>query len=158
MGVLAVSALVAFKYSTRAGEMQQMLGGENSRLLFMEEGAGERNWEENRSREVTVSETRQGGSQQYHTGVLSFLGRERGRITTKNIGIMYIVRPVSWMQRLAVSINWESYLWALFAKFMSKESSAGSYEGIIPCAVVDYSHKAECEHRGEVPKTVCWNE
>ena len=38
-----MSALVAFKYSTYACEMQQMLGREKARLLFMEEGAGERN-------------------------------------------------------------------------------------------------------------------
>ena len=41
--LLAASALVAFKYSTRACKMQQMLGREKARLLFMEEGAGERN-------------------------------------------------------------------------------------------------------------------
>ena len=41
--LLAVSALAAFKYSTRARRLQQMLGREKARLLFMEEGAGERN-------------------------------------------------------------------------------------------------------------------
>ena len=34
---------MAFKYSTRAHRLQQMLGREKARLLFMEEGAGERN-------------------------------------------------------------------------------------------------------------------
>ena len=41
--LLAASALVAFKCLTCAHEMQQMLGREKARLLFMEEGAGERN-------------------------------------------------------------------------------------------------------------------
>ena len=41
--LLVVRALVAFKYSTPARKMQQMLGREKARLLFTEEGAGGRN-------------------------------------------------------------------------------------------------------------------
>ena len=37
------SALVTFKYSTHAREIQQTLGREKARLLFLEEGARERN-------------------------------------------------------------------------------------------------------------------